>query len=266
MLRNLEFTIPIIKSEFKKIKRYIDSLAQIRSGFFCTICDADFQNHLDFIWEDSGTDLKFSLGNKFCNKFVETALPFSQFIFRTFKLYVNTSVTLIECEKQEKGLQISDTYEYKTNEDLVTKFQKCQDGYTGGSKFGCEEFCSNFDLTSINPMIDGDAQELRAAVEYFKQNYNIFTHPHNNFLVDSIQDTEILIDINWEQIHSKTNFFDAVENKEGLDIPNTKMQGGTGVDIFHLVDANKYSFHIESQNILSSLIVLFVSMNLFLVK
>ena len=196
MLRNLEFTIPIIKSEFKKIKRYIDSLAQIRSGFFCTICDADFQNHLDFIWEDSGTDLKFSLGNKFCNKFVDSAIPFVRYMFNKLKIYIDSSVKLIQCEKESKVENPGVELEYMLNPDHVKTFNKCDNSIKNGFQIGCDDFCANFDLTSINPMVDGDVQQLRDFVLFFKENSNIFSHPQNNFLVNnSIRDTETLIDI-----------------------------------------------------------------------
>lgn len=250
MFSKLKMSIPIVKADYKLLVTYVNTLAQLRSGFYCTICDADFQSQTNFYWE-STTEKKFYLGSTFCSQFIKIAVPFVKYMFNAFKTYIETGARLIQCKINSNG-NASDNQEMKfeIDKEHLEDYQMCQEGVNNKQGlFSCSNFCGRFDLTTINAMVDGNVPRLREFVEYFRKNKEHFEYPQNNFLVGSVRDTETLLDLNYETISQSRVFFSSKIDSEEINKPNTEIHQSEGVDIFELSKDNKYPLFIESEGI-----------------
>jgi poly(A) polymerase Pap1 len=247
----LKMSIPIVKADYQLLLQYIKTLANLRSGFYCTLCDADFQSQTNFYWE-SLSNKKFYLGSSFCTQFIKIALPFVKYISHNFRVYAESAAKLIQCKLNSKGIS-NDTerLKYIIPEANLTDYETCQDGVNKNQGlFSCSNFCEKFDLTTISPMIDGDMVQMKKFVTYFRKNRKYFGYPENNFLVGSIQDTETLLDLNDEVVRMSTVFFSSKIDADEMNKHNTGIHQSDGVDIFALSRGNKYPLFIESQSIM----------------
>lgn len=246
----LKMSIPIVKADYKLLVKYVNSLAQLRSGFYCTLCDADFQSQTNFYWESS-VDKKFYLGSKFCSQFISIAVPFVKYMFRGFKTYIESATKLIQCKLVANGIANDNKQiKFEIPSDHFEDYNECQIGVNNKQGlFSCTNFCKRFDLTTISSMIDGDVPQLRRFVEFFKTHKEHFKYPQNNFLVASVRDTETLLDLNDETIKQSTVFFSSKIDAEEMNKPNMEIHQSDGVDIFELSRDNKYPLFIESQGI-----------------
>lgn len=191
---------------------------------------------------------------KFCEKYSKEALPIITFMYRHFRLYLNASVKLLQCSANSMGhSEENEAIMYEVPEGFLNDYEKCKEGLT------CNNFCTYFDLTTINTMIDGDVPQLNKFVAYFKKMKVYMEYPENNFLTSSVRDLETLMDLNNEEIGDSQVFFTSkLENKE-MDKPNTKVYESTGVDLYDVTDNNSYPFFVESVGVIKvwSLALLF---------
>ena len=248
----LKMSIPIVKADYQLLLQYIKTLANLRSGFYCTLCDGDFQSQTNFYWEKFGNK-KFYLGSKFCSPFIKTALPFVKYMYHNFRAYIESASKLIQCKVNSNGdSSDQDRLRFEIPEKYLQDYETCQEGVNDNQGlFSCSNFCEQFDLTSISPMIDGDVAQIKKFVTYFRQNKQHFKYPTNNFMIVSISDTETLLDLNDEVVRSSNVFFSSKIDAAEMNQHNTGIHQSDGIDIFELSKDNKYPMFIESQNILS---------------
>lgn len=251
MFSHLNMNIPIVIADYKSLVHYINQLATLRSGFYCTLCDADFQVQMNYFWENDANK-SFYLGMSFCEKLSKLAVPFVKYMYRFFKIYIESASKLIQCKSNSSGeFGETESMTYKIPDVLMQEYADCQAGKNqNDGLFSCMKFCERFDLTTINSMIDGDVPQLLEFVEYFKKNKVHFKYPNNNFLVKSVHDTEVLIEMNNEKIGKGTVFFSSKIDSDEMNKPNTKIHSGVGPDLFEISSGNSYPIFIESQNIL----------------
>lgn len=261
--KNLKLTIPILKADYHKMLRYINNLVQLRSGFYCSICSAEFQSHLGEDWfgpVTQGSKLEFTLGSKFCRDFSDMAMPFVQYTVTTLKDYLETGVTLMECEKVKQAMVAQpvgefdiETWEWQMVGQDLAQFKTCHQRQDGESVFTCKGFCELFDMTTPNHLVDGDLEQLRNFVKYFHINKVNFTYPQNNFIVGSASDSEYLLDNDFKLMSQDQALF-AVNASDGdpvsaLNRPNTVVLMEDGADLFEISKDNDYAFFFESAGI-----------------
>jgi hypothetical protein len=236
----LHFSIPIVKADFKIISDYVQMMGQLRSGFYCLVCDADFQSQLNYYWEQQNSK-KFFLGMKFCEKYSKEAVKIVQYMYTNFRLYINSAVKLLQCAANANGVnEENENIMYEIPEEYMHDFQQCKDDIS------CNKFCTHFDLTTINTMIDGDVPQLSRLVAFFKKNRIHMQYPENNFMVSSTRDIETLLELNEETIKDAKVFFSSKTENDQMNQPNTQIYDSTGVDLFELTEGNKYPFFVES--------------------
>ena len=247
----LKMSIPIVKADYKFLVSYINQLASLRSGFYCTLCDADFQVQMNYYWENDANK-SFYLGMSFCEKLTKIGLKFVKYMYGFFKIYIESASKLIQCKANVNGVhEDNERMIFEIPAEKFEDFSECQDGSNNKEGlFTCMKFCKNFDLTSISSMIDGDVPQLMKFVEYFKKMKTHFAYPTNNFLVNSVSDTEVLIEMNNETIDKGLVFFSSKIDSDEMNKHNTVIYNGVGVDLFEIASDNKYPLFIESQAIL----------------
>ena len=254
-------SIPIVKVDYQLLLKYIKTLANLRSGFYCTLCDADFQSMTNLYWEQLATK-KFYLGSKFCSQFIKEAVPFVKYMYHNFRVYIESASKLIACKLHSKGIsENTDRIKFVIPEKYMNQYTTCQDGVNNSQGlFSCSDFCEQFDLTTISPMIDGDMVQIKKFVTFFRKNKVHFEYPQNNFLVGSIQDTETLLDINDEVVRVSTVFFSSKIDADEMNKHNTAIHQSDGIDIFELSRNNKYPMFIESQSIVQVAVMLLINL------
>jgi hypothetical protein len=255
-LQIIPHDIKIMRNNSKRSSMYYNDLAQLRSGFYCLLCDAEFNSIHSFNWESQSNQKTFIFGQQFCNQFIDKNFLHISYMNENFKKYVNYSITLLECQKRIKG-DMSNTkapiakFEYTTEEDEA--YKKCKDGRLANdqSLFSCERVCKSFDLTSISQFIDGNIAQMNKIVNYFNANKIYFQYPTNNFMVEDPDYTVSLLNDNFIKSVSRRNFFYTGDKANDLDVSNTQIIQADGPDIYKIIEGNRFPLSIENQMILA---------------
>lgn len=271
-IKKLVLSKSLMKADFNSIKSYFTKMIEIRKGFYCIICDSETQEKLTKAWKmlfpydnDSHID-KFILSESFCSKFSNIAIPYVFYIFDTLRVYLDAATTLLVCQKeklisinaekeltaQNKKIDFKTRPVYKIANKERSTFQKC---YTlKGSKnvFACQQFCTWFDLTAANKVVDGDVLQIKAFISFIKHNKNLFKNPENNILIKDIQHLEATLSLNWNNVLSTNTFFSSNDKFGVMDLDNTLVIPGEAMDPFPPSVDNGYIINLEFVKIIKN--------------
>lgn len=252
------------------MSEYFRKLANLRSGFYCTLCDADFNAMQHYMWEEQGSPKYFYLGNKFCADFTQMGLEISLYFMNDMKKYLEAMVTLLECEKetQKAPFNWEDTIKYEIPDTFQKSVLECKANYfENHSVMTCQNYCQNFDLTTVNPVIDGDILQVEKFIGYMQVNKSFFLYPTNNFMVSDIDFVEKMLKEDFVTTSQVLNFFESNENAEEINVRNTKMHLNEGIDLFRITKNNDFPLNFESSPLrVFANIALFVFSTLFMFK
>lgn len=265
-LQIIPHNIKIMRNHSKRSSMYYNDLAQLRSGFYCLLCDAEFNSLHSFNWESQSTEKSFIFGQQFCSQFIEKNFLHIEFMNESFKKYVNNAITLLECRKKSLGEESNVkapvvTFEYTSDEDEA--YKKCKEGRLSNDKslFSCEELCGFFDLTTINTFIDGNVAQINKVINYFNANKVYFQYPENNFLIENPEYTMVLLNDSYIKSYNQRNFFYTADSDDSLDISNTQIIQADGPDIYKIIEGNRYPLLIENEIIMAfSMICVFFAL------
>ena len=256
----------LMKADFSSIKSYFTKLVEVRKGFYCIICDSESQEKLTKSWkiifphdgENAQID-KFIMGDNFCSNFSNIAIPYVYYIFDTLKVYLDAASTLMVCQKeklismdaekeltiQNKKIEFKSRPVYKISSKERSTFQKCFTLKGSKNVFACQQFCSWFDLTATNRILDGDLHQIKEFVSFIKHNKNLFENPENNILVDDIQQTEATLSLNWNTVLGTKSFFTSSDKFGVMDVENTIIFNGDAMNPFDPSVDNGYILNFE---------------------
>lgn len=256
ILQSIPHDIKIMRSHSQRSLMYYNDLAQIRSGFYCLLCDGDFNSFHSFNWQAQTEKKNLMIGKQFCHQFLDKNLNHIQFMNEDFKNYVNSAITMIECKKKWKGEEAHIEsppvkFDYSPEENLA--YQNCRQARLSGQEFlyNCETMCSYFDFTGVNNFIDGNIEQMDNIVNYFNKNKLYFQYPTNNFLVDNPEYTMALLNDNYLKSESRKNFFSSPADLIELDLSHTQVIQSNGPDVYKIIQDNRFPLRIENELIMS---------------
>lgn len=274
VIRKLGTNKSLMKADYSFIKSYFTMLIELRKGFYCTICDGENHERLTKAWQkmnyhdniNQNFD-KFVMGKAFCSKFSNIAIPYVLYIFETLKDYLDATTTLLVCQKeklismkaeqeltsQNKKIKFETRPVYKVTGKEKQTFQECSTLKGIGKFFACKKFCTWFDLTSPNKILDGDVFQIKKFVSFVKHNKNLFNDSTNNVLVNDPQQSEAILSMNWNNVFVKKTFFESSDKFGVMDNQNTIVVEDEGIDPFTSSADNGYMLNLESFQILQFL-------------
>jgi hypothetical protein len=238
-----------------QLRYSLAKVADIRRGFYCTICDARVQTHFkDFF---AATNLKtfttLYFSEEFCWSIVEKTIKASYELVTNVYRYLNAIVTLMNCQtgvRESPQLDLNDAVSKDVKNCFV--FQNIYFFYF------CQNYCSQFNLVRVSPIIDGDLLQLKQFVDFFvKYRQEAFAYSKNNILADGVSYEEnFLVDM-YPEVLRDLVFFRAVSGQSVLlDQYNTEITMYGGINILPSILNSKYELLILGSAVIAKVIVL----------
>lgn len=162
---------------------YADSfgaMGNIRSGFYCILCDALTQQALQDFW--SVTNLFYSdriyFSSEFCVTLVDKTIQSSYFAATFLKTYTTSLAKLMQCKNGSPGV-----LKFEMSFLTVQQVKNCFFFKNKYFFFYCEFYCQRFDLVSKSDILESDYDQLKTFFVYIRDNKsNTFYNPNNNVL------------------------------------------------------------------------------------
>lgn len=153
-------------SEFmRRLRTTMDFLKETRKGFYCSLCDVDYQKYFD-------TDAKkIIMSTSFCQKLVEnTVESVYERVNRILPILQDINV-LLECDEESEGgkaedaLSVSDQITFGIDEDDNQELNHCFNLYTEFGKpelymIKCLHYCRDFRLTLGSVIYEGSLAKI----------------------------------------------------------------------------------------------------------
>lgn len=218
---NLDMNIKVTYEMFHKLNAALKKISEMRTGFFCILCDARTQSKLSDFWNSTNFFNKVSLiANKlyydksFCQKLVNDQIKASYLLLYYFKPYVDNMVTLMNCQTGENV-----NVEFYVPEEVQQQVKNC---YYMRNKFFfyfCEKYCEQFSITSPTDMFDGDLKQMKKIVEFVRdRRVKVFDYPNNNILTDGVRYELNIQELNWQVVFDEKVFFRPTQQEHLLDL------------------------------------------------
>lgn len=253
-----------MKADYSAIKSYITKMIELRSGFYCNLCDADSQEKIDKMWKHSSTEEDstpnvFIFGRQFCNEFLINSITIVKYVLDTFRKYLNSLALLLVCKKnslEKKGatsefnaankkLKFETAPIYKVGRDEYSTFTRCDRLGRTSDAHACQDYCTMFDLTAPNPFIDGDIKQMRNFVMFVQKNKNLFIDNENTVMFEDVGVIENKLNMTWNNIFTKANFFASNDQFGVMDRFNTLIVLGDGANPFGVSTGNSYAVNLK---------------------
>ncbi len=200
---------------YKSFASSIDSMANIRKGFYCTICDAKTQEKLADFWQSTNWVYadRIYFSKEFCQELVDQTIRSSYFTVYYLKNFAEQLTRLMNCKSGNK-----------TNLEFEIPFwtkQQVKHCFYFKNKyffFFCEKYCQKFHLTKASDIFDGNLGELRKFYEHIKiHKDNTFYYPSNNILMDGVTYEEDYLTDYMNQVMEDPIFMKPVLDNKRLD-------------------------------------------------
>jgi hypothetical protein len=226
-----------ISQVFQSMSKGLRTVAELRRGFFCTICDADIHNTLSQDWEKQESmnePLSIKVSESFCEELVEKTIVSSYFEAYYVKRISEVMATLVSCGNNIEHIQEMH-YELPLEESIQVKncffFRKKYFFYF------CSSYCEQFNFARATSFFDGNLEQLRKFVEFFKDHRKGgFPNGNSNFLMDVNSWEEQYLEQNLQEFGRNLNnnelFFVPKEGVQGFDSMSTEVVLEGGIDAF----------------------------------
>ena len=237
---------------YKLLVKSVKSVANIRKGFYCSICEAKF--HLDHYFyasfKNSNFDKSIYYSNEFCQKYVNETISTNYFIVTFLKRYLENFAMLSNCKS-------GNTLKPKLNIELPdrTSIKNCFHFRHKYFFYYCQPYCKNFNLVKKNNIVDGNLEDLSVLFDVISKSIvETIDEPDNNFLVEGSVSTEAkFFETNYELAKEKTVFFESQgSNNYDLSTYQSGIVYLEGIDVYPPIEDSKYELVIRSSSILSA--------------
>ena len=261
-----KFDKELVEMLVSRAIRLTNSFTQLRSSFFCTLCDGQAQEMLKGFWEGGDNTVKETmfLSRDFCQKFVDETIDGAFNYILYLQTYLNQIKVLSDCFLGEKTKKFKEPYtnlkihlgDDSTQKNINTCFEKKEEGILPH----CEGYCNEFNLTSINKTIEGDSVQLFKFVDFVSQRrYSLFKNQDNIFTEDpSFLRNQVESD--FEGSKNLYMFFMPSHQKKLLDSMKSDIVSLGGINPYDSGNDNMYGIILAGIQILKGTIAVLVLM------
>lgn len=236
----------------------VTSLATMRKGFYCILCDALTQQALNEFW--SIVSLFYSnrvyFSTEFCTTLVDKTIQSAYFASTYVKRFSEDLTTLMNCKV---GGTTSMTYDVSFLERQQIK--NCFFFKANYFFFFCENYCERFDLVRPSDLLDNQFLQLKKFFSYIRDNKDkAFYNPNNNVLSAGSYEERYVTD-EMEYVTSIRVFFPAATSSQvDLATYKTDVVYSGGMNPWPSVDGALYQLVIAGISIktIGTLLCLFV--------
>jgi hypothetical protein len=246
---------------YNELASSIQTMANMRKGFYCILCNARTQEKLQDFWSSTNrlNNDRIYMSKDFCEKLVEKTIQASFYNIFYVKRYLENLVPLINCKTGSKDKIVM--------EIPIETQQQVKNCYYFRHRyffFFCEKYCENFHLTKASSVFDGDIGELRKFVLHLMNNRNeAFEYPNNNILTDGVNFEEDILNFNFTEVFRDLVFFRPTTQQVVLDKFKTDVVYYGGMDPFISIDENKFELTMINASYIPSALVSLVMILLF---
>lgn len=220
---------------FQVMTKGLKTVAELRRGFYCAICDGDVHRRLDEAWQQGGdAERVMQVSEGFCENLVEKTIASA--FFETFYIKEISEVmsVLVSCGK---NIQHIEKLEYQLPVEGVEQVKNC---FHFGKKYffyHCSSYCERFNFARASGFFDGNLEQLRKFVEFLHEHRKGgFYNPSSNFLMDVDSWEENYLEKNFEEFgrHLNNNelFYVPEEEHLAFDRMSTEVVLDGGIDLF----------------------------------
>lgn len=224
---------------FRRINYALSQVADIRRGFFCSICDARVQTYFRdfFATTNLQTFAKLYYSKEFCLTLVEDTIEAAFYTVSYVYRYLNNVVQLMNCKTggvEQPQIDLTDF--------IVEDIKACFFFKNKYFFFLCQKYCNQFNLVKVSPVLDGDVLKLKPFVEFFaKFRSEAFAYPRNNVFMDGVAYEEnFLIDMYPEVLRDFVFFRTSAQQSVMLDQYTTEVVVVGGIDPLPATNGSKY--------------------------
>lgn len=223
------------------IQQKVRTLATLRSGFYCHLCD----QHSQLFFQ--GENNQFVKGNvtisrNACRRLVRGTITGTYYDMNFIKPLVEIMSTLIGCKLNDDVDLV-----YEVNENKEKEVADCFFSSTGKSVKACEDYCSHLKFTKPDDGIDGSLTQLyKFYNRFYLAREKVFKYPEMNVMVTSMSFEIAAVRANMINLSKNSNFYDTVGAEfDNLGNFNTRVRK-IGMKTWQVMSNRKYISYLTS--------------------
>ena len=256
---DLKFDRSFVTLLLNSAVRLINGMMQIRSSFFCTLCDGQAQEMLKSFWENGNTNVMNTVfySKDFCTQFVEDTVDGTYNYVFILSDYLDRMKTIVECFLGEQSEKFKETYsnlKFYLSPDYDTHTVKeCFARKEHGILEHCEKYCNQFNMSKINKMIEGDATQMFKYVDFLHARKNVIFKNFTNIFVNDASYTYNLISDDYEDSQEVYMFFVPSHQKKLLDEMNSDVLALGGINPYDSGVDNRFNIILAGASLVKIL-------------
>ena len=261
-----KFDRQLVELLLNRAIKLTNTFTELRSSFFCTLCDGQAQEMLKGFWQGGDNNVKETmfLSKDFCERFVDETIDGSYNFILYLKTYMNYIKIISDCYLGEKTKKFKEPYtnlKYHIPDESAEKsINKCFDHKNDGIIPNCEDYCNQFNLSLINKTIEGDSIQLFKFVDFVSQRrYSLFNNQTNIFTEDPSY-LRNQVESDFEGSKDLYMFFNPSHQKKLLDSMKSDIVSLGGINPFDSGNENMYNIILAGVQILTIGISVFAMM------
>jgi len=192
-IKGMNIGLTVIKNVQKAFAKSIRTLVNIRTGFYCHLCDYSSQS---FILSNSRANSEGSMviSKKTCMRLATDVAPASFYSVTYLKTLVESMSVLVGCKKKLTEVL---TISVEANDESMIK--SCFEAQNDFSRLACDSFCGSLKFTVPVSAIDGYVQDLYPIFHRIKNfKSSVFTYPQLNVFSVSLDFEEKAVRNNFQ--------------------------------------------------------------------
>ena len=160
---NIREIVPKLKDAIKRMHKFFrDSY----KGFYCSICDADYTNFLQFDKKE------FTFTDKFCRDIVVNTLPVLLYFHNHFTKYLSIAARFMKsCDVRGRyrEMVIPNKYKLTTSKIIMDDLQKCKQNRNDKHWLAaCLNICNKFEFTRYNAFFQPNLIKFESFADLMK--------------------------------------------------------------------------------------------------
>ena len=189
---------------FRVMTKGLKTVAEIRRGFFCSVCDGDLHKVLNETWQSDNSGYKsIKVSKDFCTNLVDKTISAAYFETYYIKKISEIMSVLVSCGKNIEHIE---QMEYEIPEDGFKQVKNCFFYRKQYPEYLCSPYCERFNFGRASGFFDGNLEQLRKFVNFFKDNRKGgFPNGNSNFMMDVSSWEEKYLEKNLEEFGRHLN-------------------------------------------------------------